>query len=103
MKPQNFLLCFGGTNIIHFSLIVSIATSRYEFTDVPQNLVGQSIDSLSFGQFDLLKVQNLCSDQSELYVGHGSSHLFGSLLEVNACSGRPPPRVCICPSWPSLG
>ena len=55
MKPQNFLLCFGGTNIIHFSLIVSIATSRYEFTDVPQNLVGQSIDSLSFGQFDLLK------------------------------------------------
>ena len=60
MKPQNltFLLCFGGTNIIHFSLIVSIATSRYKFTGVPQNVVSQSIvlrDSLSFDQFDLLK------------------------------------------------
>ena len=32
-----------------------------------------------------------------------SSHLFGSLLEVNACSRRLRPRVCICPSWPSLG
>ena len=61
MKPRNrtFLLCFGGPNIIHVSLLmVSIVTSRYKFTDVPQNVVGQSIvlrDSLSFGQFDLLK------------------------------------------------
>ena len=53
-----FLLCLSGTNIVHFSLIVSFATSRYKFTDVPQNILGQSIvlkDSLSFGQFDLLK------------------------------------------------
>ena len=45
-------------NIVHFSLIVSIATSMYTFAGVPQNVVGQSIvlrDSLSFGQFDLLK------------------------------------------------
>ena len=43
--------------MVHFSLIVSIATSRYKFAGIPQNVVGQSIvlrDSLSFGQFDLL-------------------------------------------------
>ena len=53
-----FLFCFCGTSIVHFSLIVSIATLMYKFTGVPQNVVGQSIvlsDSLSFGQFDLLK------------------------------------------------
>ena len=59
VKPGNLeTLLFGGTNIVHFSLIVSIATSRYTFTGIPQNVVGQSIvlkDSLSFGQFDLLK------------------------------------------------
>ena len=60
VKPGNltFLLCFCGSNIVHFSLIVSIATSMYTFAGVPQNVVGQSIvfrDSLSFGQFDLLK------------------------------------------------
>ena len=60
MKPESLLvlLCFGGTNIIHFLLIVFIATSRYKFTGVSQNVVGRSIvlrDSLSFGQFDLLK------------------------------------------------
>ena len=32
-----------------------------------------------------------------------SSHLFGSLLEENACSGRPLLPVCIYPSWPFLG
>ena len=32
----------------------------------------------------------------ELY--ERSSHLFGSLLEGNACSGRPPLLVCICRS-----
>ena len=31
-----------------------------------------------------------------------SSHLFGSLLEENACSGRPLLPVCIYPSWPFL-
>ena len=80
MKPRNltFLLGFGGTNIIPVSLlIVSIATSRYKFTDVPQNVVDQSIvlrDSLSFGQFDLLKSKislRIDSDESDLYLGHG--------------------------------
>ena len=80
LKTLRFLLCFCGTNIVHFSLIVSIATSRYKFTGVPQNVVGQSIvlrESLSFGQFDLLKSKisirvdgGLSSDQSELYLGH---------------------------------
>ena len=77
VKPGNltFLLC------VHFSLIVSIATSMYTFAGVPQNEVGQSIvlrDSLSFGQFDLLKSKisiwvdgGLSSDQSELYLRHG--------------------------------
>ena len=63
--------------------MVSIATSRYKFTGVPQNVVGQSIvlrDSLSLGQFDLLKSKilirvdgggGLSFDQSELYLGHG--------------------------------
>ena len=60
VKPGNltFLLCFCGTNIVHFSLIVSIATYMYKYAGVPQNVVGQSIvlsDSLSLGQFDLLK------------------------------------------------
>ena len=44
--------------MVHFSLIVSIATSMYKLAGVPQNVVCQSIvirDSLSFGQFDLLK------------------------------------------------
>ena len=55
VKPGNltFLLCFCGSNIVHFSLIVSIARSMYKFSGVPQNVVGQSIvfrDSLSFGQ-----------------------------------------------------
>ena len=57
METLLFLLCFCGTNIVHFSLIVSIATSMYTFAGVPQNVVGQSIvlrDSLSFGQFDLV-------------------------------------------------
>ena len=52
------LLCFGGTYIVHFSLIVSSATCRYNFTDVPRKEVSQSIvlrDSLSLGQFALLK------------------------------------------------
>ena len=83
VKPGNltFLLCFCGTNIVYFSLIVSIVTSMYKFTSVPQHVVGQSIvlrDSLSFGQFDLLKSKistrvdvGLSSDQSELYLSHG--------------------------------
>ena len=60
---------------------MSIATSRFEFTGVPHNVVGQSIvlrDSLSFSQFDLLKSKisirvdgGLSSDQSERYLGHG--------------------------------
>ena len=61
VKPgNNFLLCFCGTNIVHFSLIVSIVTSMYTFAGVPQNVVGQSIVlrySFSFGQFDLLKAK----------------------------------------------
>ena len=28
------------------------------------------------------------------------SHVVGSLVEGNACSGRPPPLVCTCPSYP---
>ena len=51
---------------------MSIATSRYKFTGVSQNVVGQSIvlrDSLSYGQFDLLKSK--ISVQSDLYFGHG--------------------------------
>ena len=50
-KPYFFLYIYG-TNIVHFSLIVSIATSMYTFTGVPQNVVGKSIvlrDSPSFG------------------------------------------------------
>ena len=57
----------------------------YTFAGVPQNVVCQSIvlgDSLSFGQFDLLKSKisirvdgggggGLSSDQSELYLSHG--------------------------------
>ena len=44
--------------MVHFSLIVPIATSMHTFAGVPHNVVGQSIvlrDSLNFGQFDLLK------------------------------------------------
>ena len=84
METLHFLIFYLKTNIVHFSLIVSIATSWYKFTGVSQNVVGQSIvlrDSLSFGQFDLLKSKisirvdggggGLSSDQSELYLGHG--------------------------------
>ena len=43
-------------------------------------------------------VMLLCVQRYEIY-----SHLFSSLLEENACSGRPLLLVCIYPSWPFLG
>ena len=38
-----FSFCFCETNIVHFSLIVSIATYMYTFAGVPQNVERQSI------------------------------------------------------------
>ena len=60
MKPRNHISFTPFWLNIHstFSLIDSIATCRYNFTDVPRKEVGQSIvlrDSLSLGQFALLK------------------------------------------------
>ena len=59
-NPETLLFYYLFSWNKHFSLIVSIATYRYKFIGVPQNVVGQSLvlrDSFSFGQFDLLKTK----------------------------------------------
>ena len=65
-------------------------------------VITSSISAGTCSSYSLWHRVEMSYDAALSRIYERSSHLFGSLLEGNACSWRPPPLVCIGLSLPDL-
>ena len=65
-----------------------------------KEVISSSISAVTGSSWSLWHPVGMWCDAALSRTAERSSHLFGSLLEENACSGWPLLPVCIYHSWP---